>query len=93
MIFLIACLTLSLAMSSSAMRRIELLKKNFSSKIPLGVCTYLLVVTREIVLSCISTASATSRRIIGRRCSMPRSKKSRCFSTMHRVTFTIVLCR
>ena len=52
MIFLIACFTLSEAMSSSATRRIDELKKYFSSKRPCGVCTYLFVVTREIVDSC-----------------------------------------
>ena len=67
MIFLIACLTLSLAMSSSATRRIDELKKYFSSKRPCGVCTYLFVVTRLMVDSCIPTVSATSRRIIGLR--------------------------
>ena len=47
MIFLIACFTLSEAMSSSATRRIDELKKYFSSKRPCGVCTYLFVVTRR----------------------------------------------
>src|SRR5579872_4072718 len=67
MIFLMACLTLSLAMSSSAMRRIEELKKYLSSNSPCGVWTYLLVVTRLMVDSCIPTVSATSLRIIGLR--------------------------
>ena len=67
MIFLIACFTLSEAMSSSATRRIDELKKYFSSKRPCGVWTYLFVVTREIVDSCMPTDSATSRRIIGLR--------------------------
>src|SRR5262249_28130191 len=44
MIFLMACFTLSEAMSSSATRRIDELKKYLSSKRPWGVCTYLLVV-------------------------------------------------
>ena len=34
-------------MSSSATRRIDELKKYFSSKSPCGVCTYLFVVTRR----------------------------------------------
>src|SRR4029079_10340171 len=65
MIFLIACLTLSDAMSSSATRWIDELKKYLSSKRPCGVWTYLFEVTREIVDSCMPTALATSRRILG----------------------------
>ena len=49
MIFLMACFTLSEAMSSSATRLIDELKKYFSSNKPCGVCTYLLLVTREMV--------------------------------------------
>ena len=47
MIFLIACLTLSEAMSSSETRWMDELKKYLSSKRPCGVWTYLLEVTRE----------------------------------------------
>ncbi len=53
------------------------LKKYFSSKMPCGVCTYLLVVTRDTVDSCMPMSSATSRRISGLRCAMPLSKNSR----------------
>src|SRR4029079_1600798 len=53
MIFLIACFTLSEAMSSSETRWIEELKKYLSSKSPCGVWTYLFDVTREMVDSCI----------------------------------------
>lgn len=93
MIFLMDCFTLSEAMSSSATRRIDELKKYFSSNSPCGVCTYLLVVTREMVLSCMPTWSAMSRRIIGRRNIGPFSKKSRCRSTIDSVTRMIVLRR
>ena len=41
------------------------LKKDFSSRVPCGVSMRDPVVTRLIVLSCMSTASATSRRIMG----------------------------
>ena len=44
-----------------------LLKKYFSSKRPCGVWTYLLVVTRLTVDSCISISSATSRKTKGLR--------------------------
>ena len=40
-------------------------KKKRNSNTPRGVCRYLPVVTREIVDSCISTASATSFSTIG----------------------------
>lgn len=40
-------------------------EKVFELKIPKGVCTYLLVVTRLTVLSCISTASAIVFRVSG----------------------------
>ena len=93
MIFLIDCFTLSDAMSSSATRRIDELKKYFSSNSPCGVCTYLLVVTREMVLSCMPTWSAMSRKIIGFRNMGPFSKKSRCRSTIDSVTRMIVLRR
>jgi len=61
---------------------IPLWKKNFSSNRPCGVCTYLLVVTRLIVDSCILMSSATWRRISGFRWPMPRSKNSRWRLTM-----------
>ena len=44
-----------------------LLKKYFNSKIPCGVLTYLPLVTRETVDSCISISSATSFKMRGRR--------------------------
>ena len=49
-------------------------KKYLNSKMPRGVCMYLPVVTREMVDSCIATASATSRRIMGCIASSPRSR-------------------
>ena len=45
----------------------ELPKKYFISKMPLGVCIYLLFTTRLIVDSCISTSEATSRKTKGLR--------------------------
>src|SRR5262245_230268 len=68
-------------------------KKKRNSNTPRGVCRYLPVVTREIVDSCISTASATSFRIIGRIDSSPRSRKACCRSTIVRATFSIVSFR
>ena len=62
------------------------LKKYFSSKMPCGVWTYLLVVTRETVDSCMPMSSATSRRMSGFRCAMPLSKKSRWNFTIDSVT-------
>ena len=62
------------------------LKKNLSSKMPCGVCTYLLVVTRETVDSCMPMSSATSRRISGLRYAMPLSKNSRWNFTIDSVT-------
>src|SRR5271167_3802352 len=50
-------------------------KKYRNSNTPRGVCMYLAVVTREIVDSCISTASATSLRMSGTIASSPSSKK------------------
>ena len=46
---------------------IPLWKKNLSSNKPCGVCTYLLVVTRLIVDSCMLMSSPTSRNASGRR--------------------------
>ena len=42
-------------------------KKYLSSNSPCGVCTYLLVVTRLMVDSCMLMSSPTSRRASGRR--------------------------
>jgi hypothetical protein len=50
-------------------------KKKRNSNTPRGVCRYFPVVTRDIVDSCISMASATSFRIIGCMDSSPRSRK------------------
>src|SRR5262249_23833079 len=52
---------------------IPLWKKNLSSNSPCGVSTYLLVVTRLIVDSCMPMSSPTSRRDRGLRCGRPRS--------------------
>ncbi len=51
-------------------------KKYRNSKMPRGVCMYFPVVTREIVDSCMLTASATSRRIIGSIASSPFSRNA-----------------
>src|SRR5213082_1885675 len=68
-------------------------KKNFSSNSPCGVSTYLLVVTRLIVDSCMPMSSPTSRRDSGLRCGNPRSRKSRWNLTIDCVTFRSVRCR
>ena len=73
-------------MSSPATRAMDELKKYFSSKMPCGVCTYLFVVTRETVDSCMPMSSATSRRMSGLRWAMPLSRKSRWNFTMLSVT-------
>ena len=77
MILRIFSFTLSLAIASPSTRLMLELKKYLSSKMPCGVCAYLLVVTRLTVDSCISMSSATSRRFSGFRWAMPCSKKSR----------------
>src|SRR3989344_18983 len=61
-------------------------KKYFSSNTPRGVSMYLLVVTREMVDSCMPTASATSCSTSGFMASGPWSKNARCRSTMVRDT-------
>ena len=63
-------------------------KKYFSSKIPRGVCMYFWVVTLDMVDSCISMASAMSRRTIGFMCSSPCSRKSCCCSTISEATLS-----
>ena len=68
--------TLSLATASPWTRLMLELKKYLSSKMPWGQCTYLFVVTRLTVDSCISMSSATSRKLSGLRWLMPFSKKS-----------------
>ncbi len=54
---------------------------------------YLPEVTREIVDSCIVTASAMSLRIIGRMCSSPCSRNAVWRSTIERATFMSVSWR
>src|SRR5689334_16489600 len=68
-------------------------KKYLSSKTPRGVCMYLPEVTREMVDSCMATASAMSFRIIGRMCSSPCSRKACCRSTIERATLMRVSWR
>jgi len=46
-------------------------KKNFSSKVPMGVVMYLAVVTRLMVDSCRPNSSAISRSTKGRMASSP----------------------
>ena len=48
-------------------------KKYFSSKTPIGVAMYLLLVTRETVDSCTPTSSAISRRHSGLSAIVPKS--------------------
>src|SRR5690606_38095972 len=71
-------------------RGIAVVKKYFSSNSPRGVAMYLFDVTRLTVLSCMSMASATSRRISGRRCSTPWWKKASCRCTISVATFSTV---
>src|SRR5437879_1028424 len=59
-------------------------------KIPLGVWTFVSLVTRLTVLSCMLMTSATSRSVSGLRYSTPFSKNSRCRSTMKFITLSIV---
>ncbi len=68
-------------------------KKYFSSNVPRGVAMYLLAVTRLTVLSCISTASAMSRRISGRRWATPWRKNPSCRRTISADTFRMVCAR
>src|SRR3990172_9233436 len=65
---------------------IPLWKKYLSSKSPWGVCTYLFVVTRLMVDSCMPMSSPTSRRESGRRQGSPLSRNSRWNFTMLSVT-------
>ena len=60
---------------------------------PCGVWTYLFVVTRDTVDSCMPMSSATSRRMSGFRCAVPLSKNSRWNFRIDSVTRTIVRCR
>ena len=60
---------------------------------PWGVWTYLLVVTRETVDSCIPMSSATSRRMSGFKCAVPLSKNSRWNLRIDSVTRTMVRWR
>src|SRR5205823_945588 len=68
-------------------------KKNFSSNSPCGVSTYLLVVTRLIVDSCMPMSSPTSRSDSGRRYGRPLSRNSRWNFTMDCVTLRSVRWR
>src|SRR3990172_3514874 len=65
---------------------IPLWKKYLSSKSPSAVCTYLFVVTRLMVDSCMPMSSPTSRRESGRRQGSPLSRNSRWNFTMLSVT-------
>ena len=68
-------------------------KKYLSSKMPRGVSMYLLVVTREIVDSCMLTASAMSCSTNGFIASGPWSKNARWRSTIVRATLSNVSLR
>src|SRR4029450_6155947 len=68
-------------------------KKNLSSKSPCGVSTYLLVVTRLMVDSCMPMSSPTSRSESGRRQGNPLSRNSRWNFTIDWVTLRSVRCR
>src|SRR3546814_20406468 len=60
---------------------------------PRGVAIYLLAVTRLTVDSCIEIASATMRRLSGRRCWMPYIRNASCWRTISDATFRIVRAR
>ena len=68
-------------------------KKYLNSNTPRGVCMYLLVVTREIVDSCIPISSAMSRKTIGFIASSPCSRKWVCRVTILVATFNSVSLR
>ena len=68
-------------------------KKNFISKSPRGVDMYLFEVTRDTVDSCMPIASAMARRLSGRRCCTPWTKKPSCWRTISDPTFRIVRAR
>ena len=91
--FLMSALTLSeptwLPSSSSS----ALLKKNLSSYTPKGVATYLLVVMRLTVDSCMLISSAMSFRISGLNLLIPSSKKPRWCFTILSTTLYNVRCR
>ena len=65
-------------------------KKNFRGSTPRGVCTNFSFVTRDTVDSCMLITSATSRSVSGLRYCTPRSKNSRCRSTMKFMTLSMV---
>src|SRR4029077_4834427 len=79
-------LTVREEMLSPYSRSIPLWKKNFIGKRPRWVWMYLLETPRLTVDSCMPMSSATSRSTIGRRCSMPRSRNSRCWRTIDAAT-------
>ena len=58
------------------------MKKYLSSKMPCGVCTYLLAVARLTVDSCMPMSLATSFSTSGLSCETPCSKNSRWNFTM-----------
>ena len=68
-------------------------KKYLSSNSPRSHSRYLFEVTRLTVDSCISIASATSRRVIGFIAATPRSKKPCWRLTISLTTLTIVRAR
>ncbi len=70
-IALMRSLTLSEDTSSPLPVLMLEVKKNFSSKMPCGVCTYLLAVARLTVDSCMPMSSATSFSTSGCRWAMP----------------------
>src|SRR6266542_3138116 len=76
-----------------ALEAMPLWKKNFSSNSPWGVWTYLLVVTRLMVDSCMLMSSPTSRSASGRRNASPLSRNSRWKFTRLCATRRRVRCR
>src|SRR3569833_3437842 len=67
--------------------------KYLSSKMPRGVHMYFLVVTREMVDSCMPTVSATSCSTSAFIASSPCSKNPRWRSTMQLATLSRVSCQ
>ena len=74
-------------------RAIEAVKKYRSSNTPRGVSMYLLAVTRLTVDSCMPMASATVRRLSGRRCRTPWMRKASCWRTISDATLRMVFAR
>src|SRR4029453_2058024 len=86
LIFLLFSFTDSAETPSPSEERMLEVKKYLSSRVPCGVCTYLLAVARLTVDSCIPMSFATSFRTSGRSAETPFSRNSCWNFTMLEVT-------